>query len=104
MEELKCPWCRKRLTSVSDLTAFECQSRYCVGRRLGCMGRSSWAIIQPDAHAAAIREAAEIAANFDNWAWCKCSECKVDAGSHAIATADSLSAIAAAILAKLEDK
>jgi hypothetical protein len=48
---------------------------------------------------AGLEAAAEVIADFDDWIWCDCPECRVDAGSHAVKTQASLTRIATAIRA-----
>ncbi len=41
--------------------------------------------------------AAKIAADFDDWVWCTCGECKAYAGSHAVKIEPSMERLATAI-------
>jgi len=48
-------------------------------------------------HSEEREQIAEIVEEFDDWVWCTCSECKANAGSHAVKTEPSLSRLAAKI-------
>jgi hypothetical protein len=45
---------------------------------------------------------ARIVEDFDEWVYCTCSECRADAGSHAVKISTSAEKIAAAIRAEVE--